>query len=58
MGRAEAVIVLGEQSFNCNQLARDALRLTADIVRACDCYRLTYSDLDTAVALITAAAPA
>ena len=58
MSRAEAVVVLGEQSFNFNELAPDALRLAADIVRACDCYRLTYSDLDAAVALITAAAPA
>ena len=52
MSRAEAVIVLGEQSFNFNELAPDALRLAADLVRGCDCYRLTYSDLDAAVALI------
>ncbi len=58
MSRAEAVIVLGEQSFNFNELAPDALRLAADLVRACDCYRLTYSDLDAAVGLIAAAAPA
>ncbi len=57
MSRAEAVIVLGEQSFNFNDLAPGALALTADLVRGCDCYRLTYSDLDAAVGLIVEAAP-
>jgi hypothetical protein len=57
MSRAEAVVVLGEQSFNFNELAPGALPLTADLVRGCDCYRLTYSDLDTAVGLIAGAAP-
>ena len=58
MARAETVVVLGEQSFNFNELAPDALHLAADIVRACDCYRLIYSDLDAAIALITSAAAA
>ena len=57
MSRAEAVIVLGEQSFNFNELAPRALPLAADLVRGCDCYRLTYSDLDVAVALIAGATP-
>ena len=35
MSRAEAVIVLGEQSFNFNELAPDALPLAADLVRGC-----------------------
>jgi HprK-related kinase A len=56
MSRAEAVIVLGEQSFNFNELAPAALSLVADVVRGCDCFRLTYADLDAAVGLIAAAA--
>jgi hypothetical protein len=56
MSRAEAVIVLCEQSFNFNEFAPGALPLTADLVRGCDCYRLRYSDLDAAVGLIAGAA--
>ena len=50
--RAEAAVLLAEQSFNFNDLGAPALLVIADVLRGCTCYRLTYSDLAAGVACV------
>jgi hypothetical protein len=52
MGRAEALVELAKNTFSFNQRSRAALEELAVVVRACDCYRLTVGDLDSAIAVI------
>jgi hypothetical protein len=50
--RAEAAIALAEQSFNFRHLGPGRLDVVAEVVRACDCYRLDVGDLDEACRLV------
>jgi hypothetical protein len=48
ISRAEAVLMLADNSFNFGLHGGDGLRALADVVRGCTCYRLTMNDLDEA----------
>jgi hypothetical protein len=50
--RAEAAIALAEQAFNFRELGPGRLDVIAEVVRACDCYRLDVGDLDAACRLM------
>lgn len=52
LGRADAVRVLAEQSFNFHALGSVALRSLAALVRGADCYRLSIADLEQACRLV------
>ena len=54
MSRAEAVVVLAENSFNLARFGADGVRLVADVVRGAECYRLSMGDLDEAVRCLRA----
>lgn len=53
LSRAEAAVLLAEQSFNFNDLGAPGLVAIGDLVRGCTCHRLTYSDLAAGVACIS-----
>jgi hypothetical protein len=53
ISRSDAVILLAENSFNFNDDGRRWLPVLGDIVRACECYRMSIADLDDACALVT-----
>jgi hypothetical protein len=50
--RAEAAIALAGQAFNFRELGPGRLDVIADVVRACDCYRLDVGDVDTTSRLV------
>jgi hypothetical protein len=52
MSRADALRLLVEQSFNLDRSGGEGIRVLAGIVRAADCYRLTFGDLPTAVSIV------
>jgi hypothetical protein len=41
--------MVATNAFNYEVLGETAFRLVGDMVRACECFSLTYSDLDEAV---------
>jgi hypothetical protein len=47
IARSEAATILVEQAFNFRELGPGRLDAMAEIVRACDCYRVAVGDLDT-----------
>jgi hypothetical protein len=47
--RAEALMELTTHTVRFDEQPREALDLLADVVRRCECYRLTYSSLEEAV---------
>jgi hypothetical protein len=49
---ARAFVKLSGNSFNYELLGPDAFRAVARLVRACDAFRLTYSDLDQAIGAV------
>ena len=49
MPKSKAFLMVATNAFNYEVLDEIAFRLVADMVRACDCYSLRYSDLDEAV---------
>jgi hypothetical protein len=53
LSRGETAVLLAEQSFNFDALGTRALPVLAALLHGCECYRLTYGDLDAAVATIT-----
>jgi hypothetical protein len=50
--RAEAAVALVEQAFNFRELGPGRLDVTAEVVSACDCYRLEVGDLDEGCRLV------
>jgi chloramphenicol 3-O-phosphotransferase len=50
--RAEAAVALAEQAFNFRTLGPGRLDAVAEVVRACDCYRLEVGDLDAGCRLV------
>lgn len=50
--KAGAFLRLAHNSFNYEITGPDGFQAVAEIIRACDCYELTYGDLDGAVAQI------
>jgi HprK-related kinase A len=52
MPKSRAFLMVATNAFNYEVLDDTAFRLVADMVRACDCYSLRYSDLDEAVAAL------
>jgi len=44
--------MVATNAFNYEVLDETAFRLVADLVGSCDCYSLSYSDLDEAVAAL------
>lgn len=55
LGRADAVRVMAEQSFNLRVHGGGAVALLAELARGAECYRLGISDLDEACELVRAA---
>lgn len=53
LSRAEAAVLLAEQSFNFNDLGAPGLFAIGELVRGCTCHRLTYSDLAAGVACVS-----
>jgi hypothetical protein len=51
--RAEAAVLVAEQSFNFDALAPAALLVIAAVLRRCSCYRMTYSDLGEGVSIVS-----
>lgn len=47
--KSRAFLMVATNAFNYDVLDETAFRLVADMVRACDCYALRYSDLNEAV---------
>ncbi len=50
--KGEAFLMVATNAFNYETLGEIAFDLVRDMVRSCDCYALTYSDLDEAIAAI------
>ena len=50
--KSEAFLMVATNSFNYEVLDATAFRLVTEMVRACDCYSLRYSDLDEAIAAL------
>lgn len=49
MPKSQAFLMVATNAFNYEVLDECAFRLVTDMVRTCDCYSLTYSDLNEAV---------
>ena len=49
MPKAQSFLMVATNAFNYEVLGETAFRLVGDMVRACECFSLTYSDLDEAV---------
>ncbi len=58
LSRAEAAVLLAEQSFNFNDLGAPGLFAIGELVRGCTCHRLTYSDLAAGVTCVSDLLPA
>ena len=52
MAKSQAFLMVATNAFNYEVLDGTAFRLVADLVGSCDCYSLSYSDLDEAVAAL------
>ena len=52
--KSEAFLMVATNAFNYEVLDAMAFRLVTEMVRACDCYSLRYSDLDEAINAIDA----
>ncbi|MEF8699367.1 MAG: HprK-related kinase A [Candidatus Accumulibacter sp. UW26] len=52
MPKSQAFLKVATNAFNYEVLDETAFRLVADMVDHCDCYSLSYSDLDEAVAAL------
>lgn len=52
VSKAQAFLRLAHNSFNYEITGADGFRAVAEIIRACDCYDLSYGDLDEVVAHI------
>ena len=52
MSRAEAIVLLGENSFNLERFGAGGVRLLGELVAGADCYRLPMGDLPSAVAAV------
>jgi HprK-related kinase A len=52
--RARALVQLAESSFNYNVLGTEGFRRLVDVIERSDCYRLTFGDLDHALAALEA----
>ncbi len=52
MAKSQAFLMVATNAFNYEVLDEAAFRLVADLVGSCDCYSLSYSDLDEAVAAL------
>lgn len=52
MPKSQAFLMVATNAFNYEVLDETAFRLVAEMVRSCDCYSLSYSDLDEAVAAL------
>jgi hypothetical protein len=52
MSRAEAVMEMGQNSFNLARHGRRGVEALAGVARRCACYRLVVGDLDAACALL------
>jgi hypothetical protein len=52
ISRAEAAVALAEQAFNFRSLGARRLDAIADVVSACDCYRLEVGELDAGCRLV------
>ena len=50
--KGEAFLMVATNAFNYETLGEIAFDLVRDMVRSCDCYALTYSDLDEVIAAI------
>lgn len=50
--KAECLIELTDQSFNYNYLGTRGFMCLVNVVKQCDCYTLTYSDLDDVIVRI------
>ena len=49
MSRSQAFLMVATNAFNYDVLDETAFRLVTDMVHACDCYSLVYSDLNEAI---------
>lgn len=49
MPKAQSFLMVATNAFNYEVLGETAFRLVGDMVRTCECFSLTYSDLDEAV---------
>ena len=49
MAKARAFLMVATNAFNYEVLGETSFRLVGEIVRNCECYSLTYSDLGEAV---------
>jgi hypothetical protein len=52
ISRADAAVALAEQAFNFRSLGAGRLDAIADVVSACDCYRLEVGELDAGCRLV------
>lgn len=52
MAKSQAFLMVATNAFNYEVLDETAFRLVADLVGSCDCYSLSYSDLDEALAAL------
>ena len=52
--KSQAFLMVATNAFNYEVLDQTAFRLVTDMVKACDCHSLVYSDLSEAVAAIDA----
>jgi HprK-related kinase A len=57
VSRGRAFMRLVKNSFNYSVLGASAFRTVADIIDRCDCYDLTYHDLDQVIAVFNALNP-
>ena len=46
---AEAFLLLASNSFNYEVLGEKSFQAAADLIKSCRCYKLTYSDFDSAI---------
>jgi HprK-related kinase A len=52
MPKSQAFLMIATNAFNYEVLDETAFRLVGDMVRTCDCYSLSYSDLNQALAAL------
>jgi hypothetical protein len=52
LSKGRSLMALAESSFNYSILGAEGFRTAADLVDRCECYTLTYSDLDEALAAL------
>ena len=56
LSRSDAFLQVARQSFNYSLLGASGFKLLGRVLKNCDCYRLTYSNLDEAIQQIDALA--